>query len=727
MAPETKADRLVRIHAEAKKQFTRIYDAIREERKLCKEDRRFYSIQGAQWEGSLGNQFENKPKFEVNKIHLAVIRIFNEYRNNRISVDFVSKEGVEHDALADACDGLFRADEADSGAEEAYDNAFEEAVGGGFGALRLRPCYEDEEDPENEKQRIRIEPIFDADQSVFFDLDAKRQDKADAKHCFVLYSMDRASYEDEYEDDPASWPTSTEGDTFDWTTPDVVIVAEYYCLEQKNDRAYIYKSLTGEEERHLKSELDADPGLEKQLDATGWRKIREKRVKHTRVHKYLLNGDHVIEDQGLLAGKAIPIVPAYGKRWFVDNVERCMGHVRLAKDAQRLKNMQLSRLGEISALSTIEKPIFTPEQMAGHQNMWAEDNIKNYPYLLVNPITDATGQPMPAGPVAFTKPPEIPQALAALLQLTEQDMQQILGSQGEGDKIVSNIADKTVERIQDRLDMQTYIYLSNFAKCIRRVGEIWLGMAREVYVESDRKMKTIGNMGELGTVELGRPAIDPKSGAAITENDLSSAVFDVAVDVGPASASQRRSLVRSLTGMLQIVQDPATSEVLQSLVMMNLEGEGIIEVREYFRKKLVRSGVLKPTEEDAKEMAAMAGQEDPQSVALRAMADEATAKATKARADVAKVASEISLNNAKTIETLASVDSDGAAPAPAQRNRTAAPAYRPEAAPAPVAMPALTLHIHNDGGKVTRIQRIERGPDGEMISAEIVKGDGNGE
>jgi len=114
-------------------------------------------------------------------------------------------------------------------------------------------------------------------------------------------------------------------------------------------------------------------------------------------------------------------------------------------------------------------------------------------------------------------------------------------------------------------------------------------------------------------------------------------------------------MVRSLTGMLQIVQDPETASVLQSLVMMNLEGEGIGEVREYFRKRLVGSGVLKPTEEDAKEMAATAGQEDPQSIALRAMADEATAKASQARADVAKVASEISLNNAKTIQSLEEV------------------------------------------------------------------------
>jgi hypothetical protein len=66
-------------------------------------------------------------------------------------------------------------------ADEAYDNAFEEAVGGGIGAWRLRTVYEDDEDEDNDRQRIMFEPIFDADSSVFFDLNSKRQDKSDAQ------------------------------------------------------------------------------------------------------------------------------------------------------------------------------------------------------------------------------------------------------------------------------------------------------------------------------------------------------------------------------------------------------------------------------------------------------------------------------------------------------------------------------------------------------------------
>jgi hypothetical protein len=428
MARPTRDQRLGNVHEAALNEFDRCQSVTRDERLQCLQDRRFYSIAGAQWEGPLGEQFENKPRFEVNKIHMSVIRIINEYRNNRIAVDFVSKDGSENDKLAEACNGLYRADEQDSVADEAFDNAFEEGVGGGYGAWRLRTTYEDDEDDDNEKQRIRIEPIYDADSSVFFDLDAKKQDKSDAKYCFVLYSMTRASYIDEYDDDPASWPNIIHQSQFDWNTPDVVYVAEYYRVEEVRETIRIFQTIEGEEERYTQADFDADETLEETLFSLGTIELRQKRVKRRKIHKYIMSGGGILEDAGYIAGKNIPIVPYYGKRWFVDNVERCMGHVRLAKDPQRLKNMQLSKLGEISALSSIEKPILMPEQVAGHQIMWAEDNIRNYPYLLVNPITGPNGETQAAGPVAYTKSAAIPPAMAALLQLTEIDMAEILAT-----------------------------------------------------------------------------------------------------------------------------------------------------------------------------------------------------------------------------------------------------------------------------------------------------------
>lgn len=258
MARMSKEERLAQIHADAMSAFDTIQSAMRDERMQCLQDRRFYSIAGAQWEGRIGEQFENKPKFEVNKCHLSVIRVVNEYRNNRITVDFVSKEGEETDNLADTLDGLYRASEEASDANEAYDNAFEEAVGGGFGAWRLRTEYEDEEDDEDERQCIKIEPIYDADSSVFFDLDAKRQDKSDARYCYVLTSMSPSAYMEMYDDDPASWPKEIQQTEFDWNTPDAVYVAEYFKVEERKETIYIYETLAGEEERYTDADFEND-------------------------------------------------------------------------------------------------------------------------------------------------------------------------------------------------------------------------------------------------------------------------------------------------------------------------------------------------------------------------------------------------------------------------------------------------------------------------------------
>jgi hypothetical protein len=652
--------RLANLHAEALAQFDDVQSALRDERLQCLQDRRFYSLSGGQWEGPLQDQYKNKPKFEVNKIMLAVIRIINEYRNNRITVDYVSKDGVENDKLAEVCDGLYRADEQASVADEAYDNAFEEAVGGGIGAWRLRTVYEDEENDEDDRQRIRIEPIFDADSSVFFDLGAKRQDKSDAKYCFVVTSMTRAAYKETWGDDPTDWPKIIHQYEFDWCTPDVVYVAEYFKVEEKTETIRIFLAIDGSEERYSPTDFKNDETLEETLAAIGTVEIRQKRVKRKRVRKYVLSGGKVLEDCGYIAGKCIPIVVVYGKRWFVDNVERCMGHVRLAKDAQRLKNMQISKLGEISALSSVEKPILTPEQVAGHQVMWSEDNLKDYPYLLINPITDQNGNQAVSGPVAYTRAPNIPPAMAALLQITETDMQDILGNQQGGDQLMSNISGKAVEMIQQRLDGQSFIYMSNFSKGMKRCGEIWLSMAKELYTEEKRKMKTISRDQKDGMVELMRPTIDQETGEIVLENDLSEASFDVVADVGPSSSSKKQATVRALTNMLQITQDPETSQVLTAMAMMNMEGEGLSETNDFFRKKLLRMGAVKPTEEEREElMAEMQGQpQDPNAVYLQAAAEEATAKAAQARASTVKTVADAELSRAKTVETLSNIDMD---------------------------------------------------------------------
>ena len=645
------------VHDEALRRFSLIEGNLRDERMCSLEDRRFYSIAGAQWEGSMFRDWGNKPRIEVNKVHRGVMRIINEYRNNRISVEYIPKDGTEADELAETCNGLYRADEIDSHAEEAMDNAFEEAVGGGFGAWRLRTELEDEyaEDEEEEDyQRIRFEPIFDADSTVFFDLNAKRQDKSDAMFAFVLTAMTPEAYEAEWNDDPATWPKSVYMTQFDWSTQDAVYVAEYYVVEKRKEKIFIYADVLGNEEEYTRDDLE-DEETALMIAATGMTLVREKTRKLRKIHKWILSGGGVLEDSGYIAGSHIPIVPVYGKRWFVDNRERFMGAVRLAKDSQRLKNMQLSKLAEISAYSAARKPIMTPEQIAGHENVWGNDNVENYRYLLLNPVTDGQGNEQPMGPIGYSEPPDIPQPLAALLQITEQDVADLMGMQDAAEQMTPNISGVAIELIQTRVDQNNFIYMSNMAKAVKRCGEIWLSMARDVYVERGRKMKTVAESGDIAGITLNTPTIDEETSATVYANDLERAKFDVAVTVGPSSESKRAGTVRSLVGMLQFAQnDPEMSTVLTSMAMMNMEGEGLKDVRKFFRTRLVKMGAVEPNEEEMQAMEAELQAQEPDANAALLMA-EAEKSQTQALLNIARVAE----TEAKTAKTMADIDSQG--------------------------------------------------------------------
>jgi Phage P22-like portal protein len=659
MTQSTEA-RLRDIHTEALIEFDEIQTALRDERLQCLKDRRFCTIAGAQWEGPLGDQFENKPRYEFNKVHLAVIRVVNEYRNNRITVDFTAKDGSQDDKLADTCDGLYRADEKAYTADEAYDNAFEEGVQGGFGAWRLRACYEDEESDDDDRQRIRMEPIFDADSTVFFDLNAKRQDKSDAKRCYVLNAYSPRAYAEEFDDDPSTWSKDVHQSEFDWNTPNIIWVCELYKVEETTQLIHYFRGLDDQaaDMKVTDDDLAADLQMLAQLKATGFREVRQKRVKKTQIHKYLLSGGKVLEDCGIIPGRCIPIIPFFGKRWVIDGVERCMGHVRLATDAQRLTNMLLSWLAEMAARFDIEKPIVTPEQIAGHAMMWAQDNVKKFPYLLLNAVTDEQGNRMPTAPIGYTKAPNIPPAMAALLQIAMQALEDLLGNQEAGEQLQPNLSGKAVELIQNRLDMQVFIYMSNLSKSMKRSGEVWLSMMKDIVTETSRRMKTIDSSGKTGSVVMNDPTYDPDTGTEYLENDLTKATFDVDVDVGPSSSSRRAATVRALTAMKQGTQDPETLAVLDGLAMLNMEGEGLDDARAFFRRKLVRMGAVKPTEDEqaemAQEQAQQAGQPpDPQSQYLLAAAEQAGADAGASRAKTVDTIADAQLKMAMAEKTRA--------------------------------------------------------------------------
>lgn len=662
MARKSKEERHSEIHAEALRQFEDSYNATMEDRVKALACRRFVNIPGAQWDWDENDDFKNKIKFEIDHVSGAVQRIKNEYRKNRIAAKFLPKDGTESDALADACAARFRADTQDASGRDARDNAFDCAVEGGFGGVRLRAEVE-----KGEQQRICLEPIYDAEISLFFDVNAKKKDKSDAYHGFYVEPWSRAAFIKEFGEECANWPEVYKGQfKFPWfgNGADLVFVAEYFLKEDTTETYRVFEGFGGDVQEFLEDELD-DATIE-ELKATGYVETDPREQEVHRVSKYVMNGAKVLKGPEIIPGHEIPLIPQYGHRTVINRVERFKGHVAKAIDGQIVYNLQVSKVAETAASSGIEKPVFLAEQIGRHADMWQNDHKDNNAFLVIDPVYDQDGKMLPAGPVTFTKSPEVAPAVAALVQIMKQDISDMMGNPENTEQVQPDLSGVAMELAQGRVDMQSYGYMDNAADTERRIAEVWQSMAAVVYsaevdTNKGRKLKTLSEDGKRGTVEIGKKILDPKTGKVAAEIDFGRAEFDVEADVGPTSASRRSAIVRTVTGIMGQTTDPETVTILTHVAMMNLEAEGMQDVRDYSRKRLLKMGVVKPTKEEQAEMeqAAQAAQgqqqPDPNLILAEAMAGESQAKAQKAQADTVKALAQTELTKAQTAETLAGI------------------------------------------------------------------------
>lgn len=650
----SKSDKDSQLHTDMLERIDIDYEQSQSNQLESYNDRRFCFVNGAQWDGNIGLQFANRPKYEFNKIQLSVIRIYTEWAKNRFTVDFRPLNNVADADTAERLQDLFRGDERDSNADEAYSTAFMEGISGGIGAIQILPEYEDEYGEDDDKQRIRFKPIHEADSMVYWDSGAKRYDKADARHVTVVVSMSSAEYRRKYKQEPMSFD-GLDGMQFDWRDGDNVKVAEHYVVDEtKRDIVKLEHQHEDEPVTLYKDDERYEQELESLL-AQGYTLILDKTIKERVIKGYVLDGSGIIEKMGVIAGTYLPIAPFYGKRMYVSGREVTSGHVRLSRDAQIAYNMQMSGLMDLASKPQDEIPIVTPEQIKGHSHQWARKDVDRLPYLTLHPVRDAQGNIVSTGPQAYTKAPVIPQAMGALIESMSGVVGELTGNQANGEQLVSNVSTEAVEMVQDKVDAQAYIYLDNFAKTIAHVGRIWLSQAQVVYDEENREMIGVGHDDSDNRIVINKPTII--NGATAYENDLQNGRYKVSVDIGEAFATQRDKTVKRLLNLVPMIADPQQQGALLNTILMNQDGEGMRDLSQYARKQLISMGIVEPNEDEVKEMqeAQAAAQNQPPSVQDQyfiAEAAKATASAEKAKADTQKTLAEVDETRADTAKTL---------------------------------------------------------------------------
>lgn len=643
------AETLEKKHERVMLRFDRAYSPQQDVREKCVEATRFARVPGGQWEGAtaagtkLDDQFEKYPKFEINKVATELNRIISEYRNNRITVKFRPGDREASEELANKLNGLFRADYEETDGGEACDNAFDDAATGGFGCFRLTSMLVNEYDPMDERQRIAIEPVYDPSRSVWFDPDAKKYDKSDALWAFCMYSLSPEKYEAEYgKTPPSSLDTTTITSwEYDWFAPEVVYIAKYYEVRKESVDVISYQQpITGEIATYDSDQIE---DIEDELADAGFIEVARRSVKRRRVYVSVVDGDNFLEKPRRIPGEHIPLIPVYGKRWFIDDIERVEGHIAKAMDPQRLYNLQVSMLADTAAQDPGSIPTMDPEQVKGYETHWANRNKKRPAYLPIRPPRDKQGNPIgPAAPASYTPQAQLSPAIATMLQLTSADIQEVTGGSQAMQQMPSNISQETVSNLMNRSDMASFIYLDNMAKSLKRAGEVWLSMAREVY-GSDREVRVVNEDGTDDIALMNAQIVDRQTGNVVALNDLSTGRYDVTVDVGPSYTARRDATVSALTQVLQTMlpQDPMRP-VIQGIILDNLDGEGMDDFKEFNRKQLLTTGAVKPRNQKEQQIvqeAQMAAQNqpDPNMVLAQAQMVAAQAEAQKAQNETAQV------------------------------------------------------------------------------------------
>jgi|APSaa5957512535_1039671.scaffolds.fasta_scaffold08479_2 hypothetical protein len=559
--------------------FQRGYNAREEQMEKAINDQIFASVDGAQWAGQCGDRWGEKIQLTFDKFTRELNRLIGEYNANPISVKFLPNDEDAEQELSDILQDRFRNDSRKSDGQEAGDNAVSEAFTGGYGAMRLVTKYENELDPDQNKQFVSFEPILSAASVVVRDADAKKFDKSDSTQTWVLHEYTRHKFDELYPG-KAPWPNGTQSDftiwDMDWYGKETVYVAEYYEVIEKKRTRLVFETPTGETIKFFKDEMDDDDLFE----VSFYEQVGTERVKCRYIEKALLCGDSILEKPKKIAGKFIPIIDFYGYRTYIKGKEYFMGEVRKQRDRQTFNNMAVSMLAQTMTESQKEKMIFAPEQMTPKiAEMWASDNVDNHPFLYAEPLKDGQGNVLSPGPIGRTSAPQVPPAVLTSIQMINQDMAEELGN-GEL-KVPANTSQEAIAQVQDRADMSYYILAHNAKKSWKHAGSVYLEIAKEIY-GVERMMRTVSEDGAINMVEMKK--VDYSEGLPKVTNDITIGSYEVVTDTGPSYSTRREADLAAIQNAMSVT-DPTNPmyNFMYSQMLQSMDGQGMDTIRKVAR------------------------------------------------------------------------------------------------------------------------------------------------
>jgi hypothetical protein len=491
--------------AKIRKQFDSDLESEREIRHDFVKDLHF--IAGEQWDPAIRANREKgpnpRPCLTINELPEKVQQVVNQGRQNRPAGKVSPVEDAD-DKTADVIQGIGRHIEYISQASIAYDTAFEYAVSGGFGYLKLITEYVDNKSFD---QDIKIQRVKDP-LSILFP-PCEEIDYSDADHAFETYWLTKDQFEAEYPDDEA---VSAEFAASYWKEAPGWFENEKIRLVRYWQRKKIEKTIEG-------------------IGKDG--KARSRKTYEYEVTAHITNGVKILEREEW-AGQCIPIIPVLGKEIYIEGKRYLISAIRHARDPQQLLNYATTAAAEATMLAP--KAPFLGATGQFKNSRWQSANAINYAYLEYDPI-DVSGKPVGPPQRQIFEPP-----IQALEMLALRATEQIKSTTGIYDpslgKQETQQSGRAIGLLKNQSDQANYHLIDNLSRSICAVWRQLIDLIPKVY-DTQRQVRILGNDESQKIVTVNGPHIDEESGEQVLY-DLQAGRYDVTVEVGPSYNTKRQ-------------------------------------------------------------------------------------------------------------------------------------------------------------------------------------------
>jgi hypothetical protein len=534
-------------------------------------------VMGSQWTEDESKLFIDYKKIplSMNKLAPLVNHLLGEQRQNTPNLQVVPDKTVSVETAA-VREALIKDISLNSNAKQVYQQSFQQAAIGGFGAYVIDTEYE------NDRSFNLVITIGATKDPTwcYWDVSARSPSKTDGMYAGERVRMSRKMfagiYGEDIEKQIGSESNYDEGSATGWifsTSDEITIIND-------NERVYETENLyqlsntrmvNAKEYKELERiEMDGKKYLVDNGELVTV--VHKREVPRYKIKKRKVAGDFILEETDF-PSEQLPVV-FVDQNSYIDKSGKqiCRPFVKDARDAQRYINYLATQSAYLMRVSRYD------------QFLVSKANIRSPDTQVIwrDPATAQGGLVFDESPSGFApiqlRPPELSNSLITQYQRALADIEQCTGMYGtqmgeQGNEVSGNAIDARTKRGS----YNTYVPFDSLNRAIACGGQIIDEMIPHIY---DAEREVMLNMPDSGMTKITLNKQLDDYGSNV-ENDMTSGNYQIRLLPGASFEGQKQENLESIQTVLKA--DPELFRLVADLYVDNLPMANNIEMRNRLR------------------------------------------------------------------------------------------------------------------------------------------------